>query len=151
MNWADLAAPQGVRRTCTSPIEAARGLLARHVHFRAHVDHFDFEVEGEALIIEGSVPSFYLKQQLQTALRDVPGVTRIVNRVEVVSPVGLSSCSKGTRNRCAIAYKWLGNVPLCFPTCDGTPGKNAGDEWSCESACLRYALVERDKVRRPRH
>jgi hypothetical protein len=37
------------------------------------------------------LPSFYLKQVLQTLLRDLDGVTRIANRVDVVSPTGLSS------------------------------------------------------------
>ena len=43
------------------------------------------------LTLRGSAPSFYLKQVLQSILRDVPGVRRIDNRVDVVSAAGLSS------------------------------------------------------------
>jgi len=46
------------------------------------------------LTLEGRVGSFYLKQILQTKLRDIPGVTRIDNRVDVVNPRGVSSVSK---------------------------------------------------------
>jgi hypothetical protein len=63
-----------------------------------------------------------LKQLLQTALRSVEGVARIVNRVEVVCPHGLSGCSPQTRDRCALEFAWLGKMPECFPTCQATPG-----------------------------
>jgi hypothetical protein len=43
------------------------------------------------LIVNGKLPSFYLKQVLQTILRDVSGVRRIDNRVNVTSSNGLSS------------------------------------------------------------
>ena len=43
------------------------------------------------LTLEGRLSSFYLKQVLQTLLRDLDGVTRIDNRVDVVSSTGLSS------------------------------------------------------------
>jgi hypothetical protein len=43
------------------------------------------------LTLHGNVPSFYLKQVLQSILKDVPGIERIDNRVDVVSAAGLSS------------------------------------------------------------
>ena len=43
------------------------------------------------LVIRGRVPTFYLKQLLQDALKQVDGVRRIDNRVEVVAFEGLSS------------------------------------------------------------
>jgi BON domain len=43
------------------------------------------------LIIRGRVPSFYLKQVLQTLLRGIDGVDQIDNQVDVVSSSGLSS------------------------------------------------------------
>jgi hypothetical protein len=46
------------------------------------------------LVLRGRLPSFYLKQVLQTLLRDVEGVDRIDNRVDVVSATGLSSVSR---------------------------------------------------------
>ena len=43
------------------------------------------------LTLQGRVPTFHLKQILQTLLRGVDGVDSIDNQVDVVSPVGLSS------------------------------------------------------------
>ena len=43
------------------------------------------------LTLDGSVPTFYLKQMLQTILRDVEHVDHIRNNVDVVSSTGLSS------------------------------------------------------------
>jgi hypothetical protein len=43
------------------------------------------------LTLEGSVETFYLKQMLQTLLRNVENVDRIANDVNVVSSTGLSS------------------------------------------------------------
>lgn len=43
------------------------------------------------LTLEGCVPTFYLKQILQTMLRDLEHVQQIANQVDVVSSTGLSS------------------------------------------------------------
>jgi hypothetical protein len=43
------------------------------------------------IILSGRVPSFYLKQLLQEALRDIDGVEMIDNRVDVICPDVLSS------------------------------------------------------------
>jgi len=43
------------------------------------------------LVLEGRVPSFYLKQVLQEQLKSVDGVRRVDNRVDVVNSTGLSS------------------------------------------------------------
>ena len=43
------------------------------------------------LTLQGRVPSFYLKQVAQTLLRELDGVDRIDNRVDVISSSGLSS------------------------------------------------------------
>ncbi|MGE3776604.1 MAG: hypothetical protein AB7F89_05425 [Pirellulaceae bacterium] len=47
-------------------------------------------VEGR-LVLEGRVPSFYLKQVLQTLLRDLDCIEHIDNQVVVVSATGLST------------------------------------------------------------
>ena len=73
------------------PIRTARALLAEHDHFFGRTDRFEFEQADEVLVVRGQVPSFYLKQLLQTALRAVAGVERIENRVDVVCSDGLSS------------------------------------------------------------
>ena len=136
MNMAQRFFSQGSELLGASLIAAARELLSSHAHFRGRVDHFVFEARADVLIVEGSVPSFYLKQVLQTVLRDVHGVARIVNRVEVLCPSGLSSCSRQTRDRCGLEYAWLGKIPNCCPTCNGTPGKLVGDELKYVSACV---------------
>lgn len=72
-------------------VDTARELLARHDHFRGRANTFDMcECDG-VLLVRGQVPSFYLKQLLQSALEGVAGVWRLENRVDVVSPDGLSS------------------------------------------------------------
>jgi hypothetical protein len=43
------------------------------------------------LLLRGRVPTFYLKQMLQSWLKDLDGVSRIDNQVDVVSATGLSS------------------------------------------------------------
>jgi hypothetical protein len=69
----------------------ARDVISRHAHFRGRADRFEFECSKNVLVIRGRVPTFYLKQLLQDALKQVKGVRRIDNRVEVVAFEGLSS------------------------------------------------------------
>jgi hypothetical protein len=69
----------------------ARTLIANHAHFRGRADAFDFEIDGDVLIIRGCVPTFYLKQLLQDALKQLPGVYRIDNRVDVFAYADASS------------------------------------------------------------
>jgi hypothetical protein len=127
---------QPVQRRSTAPVEDARNLLSGHGHFRGRLDHFLFEEAAGVLIVEGAVPTFYLKQLLQTILRNVEGVEQIINRVEVTCAHGLSSCSHQTRDRCALEYAWLGKVPVCLPTCDGEPGKSGDGDRSYVHSCL---------------
>jgi len=65
--------------------------LARNSHFTHHWREFACEYQDGILTLRGSVPSFYLKQLLQSALLKVPGVLRINNQVDVVAVDGLSS------------------------------------------------------------
>ena len=73
------------------PIQEARKRLANHYHFRGRVHTFEFVEYDQVLLVRGQVPSFYLKQVLQSVLRDVGGITRIENQVDVVCSDGLSS------------------------------------------------------------
>jgi hypothetical protein len=66
-------------------------LLSHHDLFRCRLDNLAIECCEAQLIVNGKLPSFYLKQVLQTILRDVSGVRRIDNRVNVTSSNGLSS------------------------------------------------------------
>ncbi|PQO28585.1 BON domain-containing protein [Bremerella cremea] len=57
------------------------------------------EFEQGKLILSGCVPTFYLKQNLQELLRDVPHVNRLVNEVDVINSTGLSSV-RSSESRC---------------------------------------------------
>ena len=81
-----ITAPRRERAT-----EQARRVLAQHPHFRGRADVIKFFERDDVLLVYGQVPSFYLKQVLQSALRDVPGISRIDNQVDVTCPDGLSS------------------------------------------------------------
>ena len=72
-------------------IAQATSDLAEQVHFRRHLDEIRIECSQGVLSVQGRLPSYYLKQLLQTVLRDVPGVERINNQVSVVSSNGLSN------------------------------------------------------------
>ncbi len=69
----------------------ARAIVDAHAHFYHRADQFEFDCHGDVLIIRGNVPSFYLKQLLQTSLLELDGICRIDNQVAVVSSFGLSS------------------------------------------------------------
>lgn len=56
-----------------------------------YFNRIDWQFEDGVLTLSGQVPSFYLKQVLQTVLRRVENVERLVNDVDVVSSNGLSS------------------------------------------------------------
>ena len=72
-------------------LRCVKGTLSRSCHFTRHWREISCEYHEGVLTLRGSVPSFYLKQVLQSILKDVPGVERIDNRVDVVSAAGLSS------------------------------------------------------------
>ncbi len=64
-----------------SPAEAASRLLWSSSYHT--VRRITCTFEGGVLTMEGRLPSFYLKQIAQTMVRDIPGVVRIENRIEV--------------------------------------------------------------------
>ena len=72
-------------------VSQARVQLRRHDHFRCHSDSIGIEFQEGRLVLMGRLPSFYLKQVLQTVLRGLPGVQRIDNRVDVISSTKRSS------------------------------------------------------------
>ncbi|MFV2070844.1 MAG: BON domain-containing protein [Pirellulales bacterium] len=69
---------------------AAR-ILAQHPLFCGRTAIIDVEYRQGTLTISGRVPSFYLKQVVQELFRQLDGVERVDNRVDVVCPCGLSS------------------------------------------------------------
>ena len=66
-------------------------MIARDAHFRGRADTFEFECNANVLVIRGCVPTFYLKQLLQDALKQLEGVQRIDNLVDVFVPEALRS------------------------------------------------------------
>ena len=69
----------------------ARQHLERHPHFRGRVRGVSITHEGRNLYLSGRLPSFYLKQLVQEAVRHVPGVDFVYNEIDVVSTEGISS------------------------------------------------------------
>lgn len=68
--------------------QRARDLVASHAHFCGRAEKFEFELVDDVLVIRGCVPTFYLKQLLQDALKQLVGVRRIDNRVDVFVSAG---------------------------------------------------------------
>jgi osmotically-inducible protein OsmY len=69
----------------------ARQFLERHPHFRGRVGDVKIEQQGRSLMLTGRLPTFYLKQLVQEAVRHVPGVQHVYNQIDVVSADGVSS------------------------------------------------------------
>jgi hypothetical protein len=65
--------------------QRARALVEGHAHFRGRARRFDFQYREEVLTVRGNVPSFYLKQVLQSVLINLEGVRLVENRVNVLS------------------------------------------------------------------
>jgi hypothetical protein len=70
--------------------ECAHALINAHPYFRGRASQFEFVCREEVLVVRGLVPTFYLKQVLQTLLKNLEGVRLVDNQVTVVSPNGLS-------------------------------------------------------------
>ena len=67
-------------------IRRAQALIERHPHFRGRADQFQFECVEHALVVRGKVPTYYLKQLVQSALMEMDHC-RVDNRIEVL-PTG---------------------------------------------------------------
>lgn len=66
----------------------ARDVLEECPLFRGRSDLIHVDKRDGQLVLQGRLPSYYLKQMLQTVRRDVEGVRRIDNRVVVDWPPG---------------------------------------------------------------
>lgn len=93
MNAAVAERGRGVETRRLRPERVARDLLSKSGHFLGRIECFDFIQQGDVLIVEGAVPSFYLKQVLQCVLKNLDDVRRIDNRVKVICSNGMSSHS----------------------------------------------------------
>ena len=67
-------------------VAAARQHLAHSDLFRGRLKLIQLDRADGRLVIHGRLPSFYLKQVLQTTLSEIDGVTEIDNQVEVMWP-----------------------------------------------------------------
>ena len=90
------------RRIVTECFQSQRSVeLARDIEERdwAHINNnpqsrgramnFEVEYRVHVLTLHGAVPSYYLKQVLQTAVRDLEGVRLVDNHVQVIPSEGL--------------------------------------------------------------
>jgi hypothetical protein len=68
----------------------ARDVISRQAYFTGRAHRFEFEYSKNVLVIRGRVPIFYLKQLLQDALKQIEGVRRLDNRVDVIAFESLS-------------------------------------------------------------
>jgi hypothetical protein len=66
-----------------SNVSRIRARLDDHPHFRGRTHLFRIEATGGSVIVSGRVPTYYLKQLLQEAIRAIPGVADIDNCVDV--------------------------------------------------------------------
>jgi hypothetical protein len=69
----------------------ARQQLERHPHFRGRLGGVSIKHEGRNIYLSGRLPTFYLKQLVQEAVRHLPGVDFVYNEIDVVSADGVSS------------------------------------------------------------
>jgi hypothetical protein len=69
----------------------AQQQLERHPHFRGRGNGVKIQQEGGNLYLYGCLPSFYLKQLVQEAVRRIPGVQNVINQIDVISTDGVSS------------------------------------------------------------
>ena len=65
---------------------AARKRLEQNAYLRSSLGRIQIDERDGTLVLKGRVPSFYLKQVLQTTLGQMDGVTSIVNRIDVCWP-----------------------------------------------------------------
>jgi hypothetical protein len=75
--------PLDRKRTALATSEQAVDLL-RHSPYRL-LQQVCCEEKGDALILRGRLPSYYLKQMAQCTVAGVAGDHRIVNEIEVVT------------------------------------------------------------------
>jgi hypothetical protein len=83
--------PSAGTREGTDLSSLARVQLEQHPHFRGRLAGLRIEHRGRTLFLSGRVPTFYLKQLVQEAVRHLPGVQHVRNEIDVVSPTGVSS------------------------------------------------------------
>lgn len=67
-------------------VDRAYACLECHPHFRGRSSNIQICCDKTTLVLGGRLPSYFLKQILQTALRELDGISEIQNNVEVFNP-----------------------------------------------------------------
>lgn len=75
--------------SCEEIEQSAKALLESTSHFVGRAHLFDFRCSDDVLIVRGCVPTYYLKQILQTVLKNVDGVRLVDNQVMVDMSAGI--------------------------------------------------------------
>jgi hypothetical protein len=83
--------PVGSGRNCAdsptnSLVSLIRERLEQHPHFRGRSSLLEIDLIDGSVVLSGRLPSHYLKQLLQEAIKVIPDVATIHNRVQVLSP-----------------------------------------------------------------
>ena len=76
-------------------VSLARRCLDSHPHFHQRCQTIGIEWIDDRLVLTGQLPSFYLKQLAQEAVRELE--VAVVNQIEVVCCDGLSSSQPAAR------------------------------------------------------
>lgn len=84
-------APTAVMRDRRSEVEQTVRQRLSDCSYRYYFRHVEWEYSDGTLVLRGRVPTFYMKQILQTILRGIDHVDELSNEVDVVSATGLSS------------------------------------------------------------
>lgn len=87
-------AGRSTRREKSSTVQQAHRALDESNVFRGRSQLIRIDESDGKLLLQGRLPSYYLKQMLQTVLRDVDGVDQIDNQVAVDYPVTESSAAE---------------------------------------------------------
>lgn len=70
-----------------SLVALIRERLEQHPHFRGRASLFQVELLEETIVLSGCLPSYYLKQLMQEAIRPLLGLVGIDNRVLVMGAI----------------------------------------------------------------
>jgi osmotically-inducible protein OsmY len=91
MHSATVDRPKAISSERPNLSAAAKSYLESHPHFRGRVNDVSIMHEDKTLYLTGRLPTFYLKQLVQEAVRHVPGVQHVRNMIDVVNAEGVSS------------------------------------------------------------
>jgi hypothetical protein len=72
-----------VRVETDAKVSRIIGRLEGHPHFRGRTQLLQIEATGSSVVVSGRLPTYYLKQLLQEAIKAIPEVVHIDNCVEV--------------------------------------------------------------------